>query len=590
LSLFVQLEGESELKVVDKRLWREARAVRFLLALTVGLGLGAGLLAVVQAGYLARVVNRVFLEGQDLSGVWLLLLALLGVIIFRAVLAWVSEVMAFRVAARIKYDLRQRLLEHLLALGSVYVRGEHSGELVNLLVEGVEAVEIYFARYLPQLALAALVPLAILGVVFPIDLTAGLILFFTAPLIPLFMYLIGGWAQTLTLQQWETLSRMSAHFLDVLQGLTTLKIFGQSKAQARVMARISDRFRKTSLGVLRVAFLSALVLEFLATISTALVAVTVALRLVYARIPYEEALFLLLLAPEFYLPLRLLGTHFHAGMAGASAAGRIFEILETPLPQKRSCGEVHLAPGAGLHVAFEGVYYTYSDKEHPALEDVSFDLAPGERVALVGTSGAGKSTVASLLLRFIEPQDGQITVNGVPLDRIPADQWRRYVALVPQHPYLFYGSIAENIRLGRPEASLDEVMAAAKRAGAHSFIQGLPRGYDTPVGEGGIRLSGGQAQLLAIARAFLKNAPLLVLDEATAALDPATEELIHQALESLMAGRTVLVIAHRLATVYRAHRILVLQGGRVVETGQHEELLKRQGVYHRLVSAYGGVQ
>ncbi|MDQ0287431.1 thiol reductant ABC exporter CydD subunit [Desulfofundulus luciae] len=589
--------------MVDKRLWREARAGRFLLALTVGLGLGAGLLAVVQAGCIARVVSRVFLEGQDLSGVWPLLLALLGVIIFRAMLAWISEVMAFRVAARIKHDLRQRLLEHLLALGPVYVRGEQrSGELVNLLVEGVEAVETYFARYLPQLALAALVPLAVLGFVFPLDLTSGFILLFTAPLIPLFMYLISGWAQTLTRQQWETLSRMNAHFLDVLQGLSTLKIFGRSKAQARVIALISDRFRKTSLGVLRVAFLSALALEFLATISTALVAVTVALRLVYARIPFEEALFLLLLAPEFYLPFKLLGTYFHAGLAGVSAAGRIFALLETPagegaLPQEKALHieqsalrETALSQEKGLHIHFRDVHFSYEGGERPALRGISFELAPGERVALVGPSGAGKSTVASLLLRFIEPQSGRITVNGVPLEQISAGQWRRYVALVPQHPHLFYGNVAGNIRLGRPGASMEEVVEAARLAGAHPFIQGLPRGYDTPVGEGGIRLSGGQARLLAIARAFLKNAPLLILDEATAGLDPATEELVRQALERLMAGRTVLVIAHRLATVYRAHRILVLQGGRVVETGQHEELLKRQGVYRRLVGAYGGVQ
>ena len=605
--------------MIDKRLLRETGAVRFFLALSVGFGLGAGLLAILQAGYLARVVNRVFLEGQSLSGVWPWLWPLLGVIIFRAGLAWMGEVAAHRAAAQIKHELRQRLLAHLLALGPVYAGGERTGELTNVLVEGIEALDAYFARYLPQLALAALVPLAVLGFVFPLDLLSGLILLFTAPLIPLFMFLIGKWAESLSQRQWETLSRMSAHFLDVLQGLTTLKIFGRSKSQAEVIGRISNSFRETTLGVLRVAFLSALALEFLATINTALVAVTVGLRLVYAHIPFEQAFFLLLLAPEFYLPLRLLGSHFHAGLAGVSAAGRIFAILETPLPERKAQGEYHLPLDPGFQIAlvgdipdpkgmpelqqvcphsyflqqmcplsFVGVHFAFEDGARPALQGVSFELHPGERVALVGPSGAGKSTAAHLLLRFMEPDRGRITVNGTPLEQIPLEEWRRHIALVPQKPYLFYGTVAQNIRLGCPGAAMEEVVAATEQAGAHQFILDLPQGYDTQVGEGGIRLSSGQVQRLAIARAFLKNAPLLILDEATAGLDPVNERIVLEALERLMQGRTALIVAHRLNTVHRAHRIIVLERGRVAETGRHNELMKRQGVYHRLVAAFGG--
>ncbi|OAT79423.1 thiol reductant ABC exporter subunit CydD [Desulfotomaculum copahuensis] len=576
--------------MLDRRLWREARAARLYLALTVGPGLGAGLLAVLQAGVLARVVSLVFPGGQGLAAVRPWLQVMLGLILLRALLAWASEAAARRAAAIVKQDLRRRLLDHLLALGPAYVRGERTGELVNVLVEGVESLEDYFAHYLPQLALAALLPLMILGFVLPLDLTTGLILLFTAPLIPLFMILIGKWAERLSRQQWEALSRMSAHFLDVLQGLTTLKLFGRSKSQAAVIARVSDRFRETTLGVLRVAFLSALMLELLATISTALVAVALGLRLVYARIPFERAFFLLLLTPEFYLPLRQLGARFHAGLAGVSAADRIFEILTLPVPgvPDRVVEKTDPPVPAELHISFDGVHYAYEGGTRPALNGASFDLRPGERVALAGASGAGKTTVARLLLRFMEPDRGEIVINGIPLRQIPAELWRRQVAYVPQHPHLFYGTIAENIRLGRPGATREEVMAAAGLAGAGEFIRRLPKGYDTPVGEEGIRLSGGQARLLAIARAFLIDARLLILDEPTAGLDAGSGQVLEDALARLMHGRTVLLIAHRPAAIRGADRIVVLADGRVAEEGRHVELMAKQGVYYRLMTALRG--
>jgi ATP-binding cassette subfamily C protein CydD len=382
---------------------------------------------------------------------------------------------------------------------------------------------------------------------------------------------------------------MSAHFLDMLQGLATLKLLGRSRDQIQTIAGISHQFRRTTLGVLRVAFLSALVMEMVATLSTAVVAVEIGLRLLYGRLAFQEAFFILLLAPEFYLPLRQLSARFHASMSGLAAARRIFEVLETRPPVAGS--EVGAKPGAAfdfnVSLRFSDVHYAYDAGERPALKGLSFEMAPGQKVALVGPSGAGKSTAAYLLLRFIEPDRGRISLDNVPLQDIAPRDWRAQVAWVPQNLYLFHASVAENIRLARPEAGHDEVVRAAQQAHAHEFIQALPQGYETLVGERGARLSGGQAQRIALARAFLKDAPLLVLDEATANLDPEDEARIQDSLARLMQGRTALIIAHRLSTVYQADQILVLADGRVVEAGTHTALLERGELYRRLVTAYG---
>lgn len=577
---------------LDRRLVRSARAARAGLAATVGLGWLAGVVLVFQAWYLSLVVNDVFLGGASLEQVRPLFLVLLVLSLARAGLSWGSGVAANRVAGRVKTDLRGRLSAHLLALGPAYTHGERSGELTNTAVEGVEALDAYFSQYLPQLALAALVPLTILFFVLPRDLLSGLILLLTAPLIPLFMFLIGNVAEAMTRRQWKSLSRMSAHFLDVLQGLTTLKLLGRARDQIQTIDQVSDQFRQTTMGVLRVAFLSALVMEMVSTLSTAVVAVAIGVRLLYGRMPFQEAFFVLLLTPEFYMPLRQLGTRFHASMAGMAAAQRIFEVLSVKAEVEDKAkvkveAEDDLDLSLNLGISLNNIHYAYDDGERPALKGLSFQIAPGQKVALVGPSGAGKSTVAHLLLRFIEPDQGVIRVGDVPLQHVPARTWRAQVAWVPQTLYLFHASVAENIRLARPDASLDQVVWAAEQAHAHDFIQALPQGYDTPVGERGARLSGGQAQRIALARAFLKDSPFLILDEATANLDPEDQARIQDSIERLMQGRTALIIAHRLPTVYRADQILVMSDGRVAESGTHDVLLERGELYRRLVMAYG---
>lgn len=576
--------------MIDKRLLRETRRVSLFLMITIVFGLLIAGLAVAQAAAFARIVAKVFLAGAKLTEVWNLLLIILGILVVRGSLQWLSEITAHEASRRIKENLRERLMEKIMQRGPLFAMGERAGELVNTAVEGIDALEDYFARYIPQLALAGLIPIFILICVFPLDFDSGLILLLTGPLIPIFMMLIGKLAEKKSLRQWRVLSWMSAHFLDMLQGLTTLKTFGRSKDQARVIGRVSDSFRLATLNVLRVAFLSALVLEFLATISTAIVAVALGLRLVYGQISFETALFLLVIAPEFYQPLRNLGLQFHASLSGVNAANRIFEILNSAdASDKPAAEDGDIEIPSEMNLTFNHVTLVYEENGASALKNIRFDVNSGERIALVGPSGAGKSSIFLLLMGFIKPTHGEIKISGIPLNQFSLSKWRDKVAYVSQRPYLFSGTIAENIRLACPGATDADVEIAAQQAAAHDFIVELPQGYQTRVGEGGARLSGGQAQRIAIARAFLKNASLLLLDEATEGLDAESEQVIEASLSELMRGRTVLMIAHRLHTVYQADRILVLDQGAIAEIGTHPELLARHGLYSRFVQEYRGV-
>ena len=590
---------------LDRRLLQKAFEIaenRWFLLLTIGLGLASGVLVVLQAGLLSRVIARVFLGGartvQSVAG---LLGLLMAVMVGRVLLAWGSEVSANAIAARVKTALRSQLFERILALGPSYARriedsprianlpGESTGELTNLAVEGIQALDAYFSQYLPGLALAVLIPLTFLIFVFPLDPISGVVLLLTAPLIPIFMILIGSMAQVLTRQQWQTLSRLSAYFLDVLQGLATLKMLGRSREQTGAIAGASEHFRQVTMSVLRVTFLSALTLEMISTISTAVVAVEVGLRLLYGHMAFEQAFFVLLLAPEFYLPLRLLGARFHAGMSGVAAAKHIFEVLDTPLPAALAAlpGRRDVGPVLSSAITFENVHLSY-EEGRPALNGISFSIPAGRKTALVGPSGGGKSTTASLLLGFIQPGQGQIRVDGVPLSDFAPEDWRSQVAWLPQTPHLFNDTVAANIcwqhpAAGDPNTSLEQVIAAARLAHADEFIRTLPQSYDTLIGEGGARLSGGQAQRIALARAFFKDTPLVILDEPTSNLDPENEALLQDSLERLFTGRTVLIIAHRLNTVRQADQILVLQQGQVVQRGAHAELAQQEGLYRRMV-------
>jgi ATP-binding cassette subfamily C protein CydCD len=566
---------------MHRRLLTLTRDTRTPLLLTILSGLFAGLLTIWQAWLLSSVINAVFLEKQALAQVMRPLLFILLTIGGRSFLSWLNEVAANAVAVKIKTDLRNRLFAHILKLGPAYARGQRTGELTAAAVEGIEALDAYFSQYLPQLVITALVPISILIFVFPIDLLSGIVFLITAPLIPYFMIIIGKGAEAVTKRQYDTLQLLSAHFLDSLQGLTTLKLFGQSKSQTRTIAQVSEKFRDTTLGVLRITFLSALALELLATLSTAIIAVEIGFRLLYAKMDFLPALFLLVLAPEFYMPLRALGARFHAGMSGTTAAKRIYEILDTPIAEiQLSESGTQNSSSELSSIELSNLSFTYPGETIPALKNINLTIQRGKQIALVGKTGAGKSTLIQLLLGFIHPSEGSINI-------LPSSfNLHLSIAWVSQQPHLFHDTIAANIRLGNGNATDEEIAAAAQAAHLHEFIDSLPQKYETIIGENGARLSSGQAQRLALARAFLKNAPILILDEPTSSLDPETESLLEESTRKLMQGRTVLTIAHRLNTIYQSDQIIVIDEGRIIEQGTHRELLKINGVYASMVKTY----
>ncbi|MER6616846.1 thiol reductant ABC exporter subunit CydD [Streptomyces xantholiticus] len=551
------------MKPIDPRLLRYAHATRGFLAAVVVLGVVGAALVIAQAMLIAEVVVGAFQRGLPVSDLAAPLTLLAAVAVGRAAVSWLTELAAHRASAAVKSELRRRLLNRAAELGPGRLSGhgpsparsawEGTGSLVALATRGVDALDDYFSRYLPQLGLAVVVPVAVLARIVTEDWVSAAVIVVTLPLIPLFMVLIG-WATRTTMdRQWRLLSRLSGHFLDVVAGLPTLKVFGRAKAQAESIRTITTQYRQATLRTLRIAFLSSFALELLSTLSVALVAVGIGMRLVHGDLDLYTGLVILILAPEAYLPIRQVGAQFHAAAEGLSAAEEIFEVLETA--PRRSGGSP--VPGT-LRLEVDAVTVRHKRRSEASLDAASLVVEPGETVALVGESGVGKSTLLDVLLGFVDPAEGRVRIGGTDLADLDMERWREQLAWVPQRPYLFAGTIAENVRLARPDADDAAVLAALREAGAYEFVSALPLGPQTPIGEDGAGLSAGQRQRLALARAFLADRPLLLLDEPTAALDGATEEGIVEAVGRLAQGRTVLLVVHRPALLAVADRVVTL--------------------------------
>ena len=555
------------MRPLDPRLLRHARAARGYLIFTVGLGLAVTALVLVQAGLLAHALATAAL-GTGAAVLWPTLAVLLAVVAARALASGGGETVALRAAATVKAQLRRQLTAHTLRLGPAWLGGQQTGEIATLATKGLDALDPYFARYLPQLVLAVAVPVAVVARVAAADWISGLVIALTLPLIPVFAVLVGLHTKARTQRQWRLLATLGGHFLDVVEGLPTLKLFGRAKAQVQVIGEVSEAHRKATMGTLRVAFLSALVLELAAALATALVAVEVGLRLLAGHLGYQTALLVLLLTPEAYLPLRALGTQFHASMEGATAAARACDILAVPVPAATPAARGTLGLGAPAQVDLRSsaimlneVCVAYPGRDGRALDRVSLAIAPGERITVIGPNGAGKSTLLALLMRFAEPTAGTIEAGGVPLAQLDLAAWRAQIAWVPQRPHLFAGTVAGNIALGQPGASRAAIEHAAALAGAAEFIEALPAGLDTELGERAGRLSAGQRQRIALARAFLRDAPLLLLDEPTAHLDAITSAEILATVETVLADRTVVLVSHGPAWTGLASQAITLDHG-----------------------------
>lgn len=569
---------------IDKNLLKLTSKTKSSFVISIFSGVIASAFTILLAYYLAKSINQIFLEEKSLLDVSNYIIIFIIAAILKAFFIWYEKSKIDVVVGDVKNNLREELNKKLFEDKGVILSNTKSGELSNTVIKGVEALDSYFSEYLPQLFLSALTPLLILIFILPIDILSGVVFIVTAPIIPILIYLIGSTAEELNRKQWKSLSRMSGHFLDVLQGLTTLKIFNRAKEEIKRIEEISNAFKSSTIKVLKIAFLSALVLELLSTISIAIIAVEIGLRLMYGKMDFESALFVLILAPEFYLPLRQLGARYHAGLEGIAAFKSVQKLLKSnkSKSQKKSS---HSKFQNG-NIEFRNVSFTFPNRDNKTLDGISFKIEQGKTTAIVGESGSGKSTIINLLMQFLDPDSGNILIGKNILQNISEDEWYKQVSWVSQTPHIFHKSILNNINIANENASKSEIVKSAKNAFIHASIVKLKDGYETIVGERGATLSGGEIQRIALARAFLKNSPIILMDEPTSSIDSIYEKRLITSIKKLCVGKTVVIVAHRLNTILSADRIIMLSKGKIIGEGTHSELLNSNVEYQNLYNTF----
>lgn len=562
--------------LVDRRLLKEAQREQVLFAATVVFAVGAAAAVLWQTWSVAVIVNGLFLEKADAMALRGAFLTALAALALRILLEALEEWCSLRLATRIKGSLRARIIARLGAFSPVQVHDLQQGKLLNLIFDGVDTLESYFSGYLPQLYKAVFIPLLFLIVVFPRDLISGVIMLVTLPLIPFFMVLIGKWTKRESVRQWVLLTRFSAFLQDVLQGLLVLKTLGRSKRQGEKIGEISEAYRHATFQVQKWAFISSLALELVATISIAMVAVGLGLRLCEGTLTFLIAFYVLLLAPEYYQPMRTLGQYFHAGINAQEASKSIYAFLET---EAWTMPAGDYAEERIREIRFEHVSYRYPGAAKDAVQDVSLSLTTGRSLAFAGDSGSGKTTLMMLALGYLTPTAGNIYVNGVPLAEWRLAAYHERLAAVLQTPYIFNGTVIENIAMKHAPNAEEAARAVqlAEDVGLVHLLRTLPTGLETPLGVGAQRLSGGQTALLLVARALYRDSDVLFLDEMTDNLDLESERALVEALDTLFAGRATWIIAHRLQTLRKVDEIVVMQQGRIVARGRYDEVVDSGG-------------
>lgn len=542
-----------------------------------------------QSYLLVTIIDYIFIKDRPFSDIIPLLIGLLFVLLVRTFFSYLSGRTGIKMASRVKRTLRKRLLQRYSASPiQTSIHGQ-SGQKISVMMDAVDEVDSYYSSYIPQLFQASIIPLMILVVIFTEHLATGIIILITAPFIPIFMMVIGFKTKDKSEEQLDKMARFSGKFLDTLQGLTTIKLYRQSKKQKEEIQKSSLGFREATMDVLKIAFQNSLALEFITMLSIGLIALEIALRMiVFQDLSFYTGFLMLVLAPEFFTKLKDLGSAFHTGRGSMGAAKKLEKELTAPI-QAIEWGETRFNSDAPPTIEIHSGKFQYEGENGFSLEEINLSIRPYEQVAVVGKTGSGKTTLLHIIAGLLPLSEGEITLNDQPRKIYQEKDWYQRISYISQNPYLFSGTIAENIAIGGNEkATRDEIIEAGHKAGITELLQSLPNGYDTTVGEGGRGLSGGEKQRVAIARAFLKRPSVILFDEPTTGLDLATERILQSSIEELSKKSTVITVAHRLYTIKNADRILLMDNGKIIAAGTHEELLTTNPTYKKMVSVQQG--